>query len=323
MLLSIIVPVYNTAKYLEKCLDSIVNQTLKDIEIIVINDGSKDQSDKILEKYEKMYPEILRVIRQTNHGIGYTRNQGIQAAKGKYITFIDSDDAIEPEYCEKMCQKAEAEQLDFTVCDYYEVYEATGEQKYWKVTSFDVTNLKESPRLLFDINISPWNKIYKTELLRQHDIRFPEKVKYEDTIFVLKYMAVSQRIGKVDEPLVDYLIREGSETTMMDKRVFDIFYVLEEVCSFLKSMDYYANIKEYLEWFCVNRISVYNIQQRFQREWKDAEKFIEEGFQYLEKNFPGWRKNRLYLQNNGFSKRVLKSNKLVMKLFVKITGKAK
>lgn len=172
VLLSFIVPVYNTEKYLEKCLNSILNQTCKDFEVIVINDGSKDDSDKILKKYEEKYSEQLRVIRQENHGIGYTRNKGIELAAGKYITFIDSDDAIEPTYCEKLCGMAEKNNLDMVVCDYYEVYEMSGEKKYWEVVDFGVTDLKDTPKLLFEINSSPWNKIYRTELLKKMKLDF-------------------------------------------------------------------------------------------------------------------------------------------------------
>ena len=109
----------------------------------------------------------------------------------------------------------------------------------------------------------------------------------------------------------------------MNKNVFDIFRVLEEVCSFYANLSYYDTVKVYLEWFCINRITVYNIQQIYQTRKDDAMKFIESGFSYLSKRWPEWKKNRLYIQNNNLLKRILKGNKVVAKIFVKVVGKGK
>ena len=319
VLLSIVVPVYNTERYLKNCLDSILNQTMRGYEIIVINDGSKDHSEQILKEYEKQYPEIVKVVYQENHGIGYTRNVGIQHSRGKYITFIDSDDAIEPNYCEAMLKKAELNDYDMVVCDYYDVSEENGYKKRINIANFDDTNLVEAPNLLFDINSSPWNKIYKTELLRDYNIEFPENVKYEDVLFVLKFLTVAKRIGKVDNALVNYLIRTGSETKVMNNQVFDIFMIFSELKDYLEQQGKYELTKESFEWFCINRVTVYSIQQRYQKDWQSAKKFLEQGYNYLETAFPKWRKNKYYLESNSFLKRILKNLKSIMKIFVKLT----
>lgn len=323
MLLSIIVPVYNTEKYLRECLDSIIKQTCDSIEIILINDGSTDGSGMIMQEYKQKYPDLIRVINQENHGIGYTRNKGIGLANGKYITFIDSDDTIENDYCERMCEKAEAESLDMVVCDFYEVDEKSHEKKCIDLLHFEKTDIKHSPELIFEINSSPWNKVYRTELVKESGVRFPEELKYEDAVYLLKFMGICNSIGKVDKPLVNYLIRVGSQTTSMNKKVFDIFQVLEEICSFYSNLSYYDATKVYLEWFCINRITVYNIQQIYQKRKDDGMKFIEAGFAYLSKRWPEWKKNRLYIQNNCFLKRILKGHKSVAKIFVKVIGKGK
>lgn len=323
MLLSIIVPVYNTEKYLRECLDSIIRQTCDSIEIILINDGSTDGSGMIMQEYKQKYPDLIRVINQENHGIGYTRNKGIELANGKYITFIDSDDTIENDYCERMCEKAEAESLDMVVCDFYEVDEKSHEKKCIDLLHFEKTDIKHAPELIFEINSSPWNKVYRTELVKESGVRFPEELKYEDVVYLLKFMGICNAIGKVDKPLVNYLIRVGSQTTSMNKKVFDIFQVLEEICSFYSNLSYYDTTKVYLEWFCINRITVYNIQQIYQKRKDDGMKFIEAGFAYLSKRWPEWKKNRLYIQNNCFLKRILKGHKSVAKMFVKVIGKGK
>ena len=319
--LSIVVPVYNTEKYLNKCLDSILAQSIDNYEVIVINDGSKDSSEQILKEYEARYPDIIKVIHQENHGIGYTRNVGIRNSKGKYITFIDSDDAILPNYCEALLKKAEESNLDMVVCDYYDVSEKTGHKTRVPISNFDDTNIEKSPNLLFDINSSPWNKIYRTELLRKYNIFVPENVKYEDVLFVLKVLSVARQVGKVEEALVDYLIRDGSETKVMNKRVFDIFIIFSELKQYFEDHGMFGVLKECFEWFCINRVTVYSIQQRYQKDWKDAKLFIERGYSYLEEFFPDWRKNKYYLQSNSILKRMLKNYKWVMYIFVKLTRK--
>ena len=119
---SIIIPVYNVEKYLKKCLDSVVNQTLKDIEIIVVNDGSPDNSQKIIDEYAKKYSQIASYTKE-NGGLSDARNYGIKKSKGKYLAFIDSDDFIDHDMIKKMYNKAVKENLDIVVCNSVEVYE--------------------------------------------------------------------------------------------------------------------------------------------------------------------------------------------------------
>lgn len=119
--ISVIVPVYNTEKYIKKCIRSIIEQTLKEIEIIIVNDGSKDKSLEIIKDLMKQDRRI-KLINKENEGVSSARNSGIKMAKGKYIQFIDSDDWIEKEFLEKMYDFAEKENVDIVVSDYYEDY---------------------------------------------------------------------------------------------------------------------------------------------------------------------------------------------------------
>ena len=120
---SIIVPVYNVEKYLDKCLKSLVNQTLKDIEIIVVNDGTKDNSQKIVDKYVKKYPKLVKSYIKENGGLSSARNYGLKYVNGEFISFIDSDDWVRKDMFEKMYQKAKKEDLDIVICDSINVYE--------------------------------------------------------------------------------------------------------------------------------------------------------------------------------------------------------
>ena len=122
---SLLIAVYNTETYLERCLDSLLNQSLANIEIVAVNDGSTDQSPAILETYQKR-DERIRVIHQQNRGLGAVRNKGIEAARGEFIAFIDADDWVEPDYCLRMYEKAKADQADLVICEYAAEFADTG-----------------------------------------------------------------------------------------------------------------------------------------------------------------------------------------------------
>ena len=176
--ISIIVPIYNAEKYLNKCIDSLINQTKKELEFILVNDGSTDDTEKIIKSYKD---ERIKYFKNKNQGIGKTRNFGIEKSTGKYIMFLDSDDYLEEDACEKLFQKASKDKLDLVICDYYKLYENNKKEDV-KLLSFKNTSLKETPNLLTDVNLAPWNKIYKRELITKNKIKFVEDLKYEDGI---------------------------------------------------------------------------------------------------------------------------------------------
>ena len=169
---SVIVPVYNTYKYLRRCLDSLVNQTLDDIEIIVVNDCSTDESKKILDEYELKYDNVLVLHNKTNKGIGYNRNLGIKKASGKYISFIDSDDFVDETMYDKMYKKAKEDDLDLVVCKFHKMLEKDDDlieiEPDFKIPYFENTNLKDNPNLLLNVNLAPWNKIYRSDLIKNN-----------------------------------------------------------------------------------------------------------------------------------------------------------
>ena len=257
---SVIVPVYNTENYLKKCLDSLVNQTLKDIEIIVINDCSTDNSKKILEKYQEKYKNIKLINNPKNKGIGYNRNLGIEKAKGEYISFVDSDDYVELNMLDVMYNRAKEEDLDIVMCNYHKMLEkddgTTVEiPSKHQIPFFNTTALIDRPQLLLDVELAPWNKVFKKELIS--DIRFPEDIKYEDTVFVLKAMTKAKKMGLVDEKFNYYLVRNTSETGVMDKRVFDILTVTKMIVEELRSKDYYSVIENYVEAMTIRNLFRY------------------------------------------------------------------
>ncbi len=314
---SVIVPIYNVENYLARCLTSLVNQTLKEIEIIAIDDGSTDSSGKILDDFQEKYPQI-RAYHHNNAGISATRNYGIALAEGEYLAFVDSDDSIALDFCMNMVNALETQDADIVVCDFYEVSESNQEKKMIRLPHFELCTVYEKPHLLFDINTSPWNKLYRKAFLIEHNITFPLKLKYEDAVFLHLILAAHAKIAKVDLPMVYYMVREGSETTIVKKSVFDIFQILDIIRDAYQndSKNEYAKVHSYLEYFVVNRITVYHLQQIYQEDHKSVMQFIDCGFEYLAKHFLDWRKNPHFNQSNHLLKRILKKNKWVTKTLV-------
>ena len=317
---SVIVPVYDTEKYLKKCLDSLVNQTLKEIEIIVINDCSPDNSKEILKEYEKKYNNIKVFHNKTNKGIGYNRNFGIEKATGEYIGFVDSDDYVDVTMYEKLYNKAKKDGLELVICNFYKMLEK--EDSLEEITPDFIieeqknTTLEKTPSLLSKVNLAPWNKLYKRSLLG-NDVRFPEKLKYEDAIVVIKALARSKKIGFIKDKLNYYLVRNKSETTVMDKRVFDILEITKQIIEELKSQAYYENIIEEVEAWVTRNLFRYTLQQKYQRDSNLKNKFIDEVFSYLNTNFPNWKKNKIW-NKRSILKRIIESNKLLTKLYCKL-----
>ena len=307
--ISIIVPVYNTEKYLERCLTSLIEQTKKEIEIIIINDGSTDNSEKIIKKYKD---SRIKYIKNVNQGIGATRNEGIEKAQGKYIMFVDSDDYIEQDTCEVLFTKAEKDNLDMVICDFYRECE-NGEKKEERILDFENTTIKETPELLYKINLSPWNKLYSTKMIKDNNILFEEELKYEDTPFVFISMDKSKQIGKVNKCLNHYIIHSNSETTIRDERCFDIFEIIRIVRDYFDNKEY---AKESLNRWIVWIVTNFTIQQRNQEDKKLAMKFIDHSHDFLSVVVPDYKNNKYY-EGRGI-KRVIEKSRILTKIYVRL-----
>lgn len=244
--ISIIVPVYNASRFLLKCLDSLVNQTFKDIEIILIDDASTDSSSIIMEEYEKKYSMIRCIYLEKNIGQGEARNKGIEIAQGKYIMFVDSDDWIDTTMCEKLYDKALEEDYDIVGCDYYRVNESDEEEKryslYFKQQEGRLDKSKRAS-LLFMFSI-PWCKLIKKDMLVTNRLYFPPRIKYEDFAVVPLYFMYAKNMGIVDEALYSYFIREDS--TSLKKNADHHGDVIESAAILFKEL-LNRGFKEYRE----------------------------------------------------------------------------
>ena len=304
--ISIIVPIYNASKYLNKCLDSLVNQTKKELEFILINDGSTDDSESIIKSYSDTR---IKYFKRSNHGIGETRNFGIKKASGKYIMFLDSDDYLEENACEVLYKKIDKEMLDLVVCDFYRV--VNDSKIIEKIASFKNTSLKDNPNLLLNVNLAPWNKIYRSDLIKNNNIKFIEDLKYEDAPFVVLSLLKSKKIGKVDKTLVYYTIHEKSETTVRDERIFDIIKIVDIIRSYFK--DYFWS-REVIDTLTIKILVNYNIQGRNIKDKDMRNKFIDETFFYLEKNIPNYKSN-IYFKERSMLKSFIEKSKVLSKLY--------
>ncbi len=292
---SVIVPVYNTSKYIRRCLDALVGQTLENIEILLINDGSTDDSPLIMQDYQKRYPEKIIIINKENGGQATARNLGIAKATGEYIGFADSDDYVDKTLFEKLYKKAKETDADYVDCDYHCMYESTGGVKEIG-TRGTIKAHKSNRDMMLDPQVSPWNKLYKREILTRDGMWFPEGVIYEDTAFFMKTVLNIKKTAFVDEKLVYYCVRENSTMTAnKSRKVADIFIVLKDIIDYYSKHNGAEAFSEELEYFCVKIAFCSNIT-RIGRipDAKLRKELIGETFEFVNREFPNYRSNRYF-----------------------------
>lgn len=303
---SVIVPVYNAQKYLKKCAESLVHQTLEDIEIIFVNDGSTDQSLEMLEEYKKLYPEKVVVYSKENGGQASARNLGIKNSHGEYIGFVDADDYVDLHMFEDMYYKAKQEDSDYVECQYH--YLAVDENgKENEIPQYGHVRAYQSKREMFiDPLVSPWNKLYRASVLKDNDCLFTEGVIYEDTAFYIKVIPYLKRWSYLPEPYVYHYLWPGS--TMNDKkyiRVGNIFIVLQDVIHFYKENNLYEDFQSELEYFCVKILLCSSLKRIAQINDKRLRNdFVRQTGQFVKREFSNYRRN-CYLKK-GFTSLYMK-----------------
>ena len=221
--ISVIIPVYNVEKYLEKCLDSVINQTFKDIEIICVNDGSKDKSEEILKRYSTLDSRI-RIINQQNQGLSAARNTGIEHAEGEYISFIDSDDYIDDTLYETLINHLPVDMICFNAQAFGNVHI---DNKLNKNLICRQNGLqKVTDKLIFKTNVYAWNKLFKTEIIKKYDIKFPAGLYFEDFVFLWDYMTHIKNAYYLCDNKKYYFYRQRSSSIMnncSDKSIHHLY----------------------------------------------------------------------------------------------------
>ena len=238
--LSIIVPVYNVEKYLPKCLESLIKQTLKDIEIICVNDGSMDNSLAILKEFASKDSRI-RIIDNQHQGVAKTRNTGIEQSTGEYIGFVDSDDYIDIDFFEKLYNSATKSNSDIAIAsilkhkNFFNIYNAKYTKEETAITIQDKIKLCEDKKHFF---FYAWNKIYHSGFIKENNIKFSEGQIYEDVMFAIKALYYSNKIISVYGTKYHYIEHENSLTKYKDKtgeKEHDLIKAYSELQEFCNS----------------------------------------------------------------------------------------
>ncbi len=249
-LVSVIVPVYKVEKYLGECVTSIRKQTYGNLEIILVDDGSPDQCGRMCDQYAQEDDRIL-VIHKNNGGLGDARNVGAEAATGKYVLFVDSDDRIQEELIQKTVQNAEEKDADVVIFDYAGVRpgETEGELFSFSLPSGQVISAETVPGLLI-CSCSAVNKLYRRSFWEKYHFQFPKGRYYEDLGTIPKVMALAGRVVYRKEVLYYYTMRDGSIMHSSDfvRNYRDRTWALDHVILFYRKQGLYERYKKELEY---------------------------------------------------------------------------
>ena len=288
---SVIVPVYNAEDYIEKCLDSLINQSLKDIEIIVVDDGSTDDTYKVVSKYK----EKIKLIKQKNGGVASARNKGLSVAEGEYIAFVDSDDWVELDMFSKLYNKAIENDYDAVECNFKYVDD---NEEWHGVIDVDTDVVSIDDKKKYFIKMFPviWNKIYKRDKIK--NIKFKDGVWAEDVEFLYRVIPNIDTIGKINEELYYYYQREKSESRLFDKRVYNYIDNFNGIIDYYKKNKIYDLYKNELEYCYVRYIYATFIKRAASFKDKDDYRIaVETAIKNVKEKFPGYRKNKYFYQS--------------------------
>lgn len=261
--ISIIIPFYNVEKYIEECIKSVVNQTLKDIEIIFVNDGSTDGSIDIVNKYAKNDSRIKVLSLKERHGQGFARNRAIDIATGDYIGFVDSDDYVEVDMFEKLYVSAIQDDTDITMCLAKEYDDTTGEfieSDYYSLKLFeqykeDVFSAEATKDTILDMNVALWNKLYKHSYLSFINEKFPEGFIFEDLPFFFGTYLPAKRVKILWECLYIYRInRKTSTMNQFGNKMLDRLPMVALTYEKLKKCSFFNDIKKEVQGWIINDI---------------------------------------------------------------------
>lgn len=298
---SVIIPVYNVEKYLKRCVNSVINQTEKNIEIILVDDGSTDSSGNLCDELEIKY-ENIKAYHKENGGLGSARNYGFSKSNGEYILFLDSDDFIEKNAVEKMMNFSE---YDIVCCGFDRVDEETKKVYSKEMISMSFDELEINDDTIMEaafLSPSGWGKLFKREVIEE--IKFSENKKaIEDTLFYLEVIPRTKKIKYIKEILFHYMVRENSLIMSITEEKADLFEenLVEIKNKYIKNgySEKYFNFLE-LVVFIHNCISIPS--RLFNNKEVNMKKRIKHIKMYMNCNFKNWRKIKIEIKKNYFKK---------------------
>ncbi len=295
MKLSIIITVYNREKYIARCIESVLNQNLDDYEVIIINDGSTDNSHNIIKQYADKYKDRIKYIKKENGGVSSARNEGIKQANGEYITYIDSDDYAEQNCYKEIYELAKKNNYDIVMYDAKKVFA-------------DRTEYMEALEGIYQGKITkkeyilsmpcPWNKLIKKEIIQKADFCFPEKILYEDYAMIPTLVNVANNIFYYKKQVINYYMSE--ESIMRDngfkEKYLDIFKA-SEILKENIDMSIYKEELEFIYWenLLVNFSLLFYKYNKFE--------YIDRIADIMQKEFPHWKKNK-YIKKQSIKKKI-------------------
>ena len=295
---SIVIPVYNMEKHLEQCIDSILNQSLEDIEIICVDDGSTDKSSNILEKYSKR-DDRIKIIFQKNKGQGAARNKGLENVKGEYVSFIDSDDWVDKNMLKDLYNNAHFNNTDITMCQVCTFDDVTEKfdynSPYFSLDCFSkefdnkIFTHEDTKDFFLSFTVTAWNKIYKKDFLDEIGINFPELI-FEDSLFFVDTYLRAKRISLVKKFLYFYRINKKDSTIgVAGKEHFDLIKISNLIMESLVSSGNYETYKK--------RAKNWNIEAFNLRYSRITEIYKNDFFNLIKENLSKWDKDSINCLN--------------------------
>ncbi len=282
MKVSVIIPIYNTKEYIRQCLDSILEQTLQEIEIIVVDDGSTDGTTDIIKEYENKYPQKIKAFYKPNGGQAEARNLALQHAVGEYLGFVDSDDWIDKEMYEEMYNKAKADNADIVICDTTDHYPTR--DVYHHASQFEDK---------FSVTPSACNKIFRREFVG--DINFPVGLWYEDFEFTTKNLMLTERISTIPKSFYHCHCREVS--TMFNnnsEKNLNMLTVFNNLIEFVNEHNLQEKYAETLEYLHIDHILISTINRLEQHNTKNKKRIINAMRSVVKERYPDFYKHEVF-----------------------------
>lgn len=304
--ISIIVPCYKVEKYLPRCLDSLVNQTLEDIEIICINDGSPDHCIDILKDYKEKYGDKIVIIDKQNEGVWRGRKDGVKIATGEYIGFVDSDDYVSLDFAEKLYTAAKKNNADISVCGFERVDMDTEEVYTREMCQRNniTVDIRKNPEVILSLNAAPWNKLYRAELVKKmEDLPHPPKC-LDDMMFLCLIYINAGKVSFISDSLVYYMIRSDSiVSTIKEEHIDSTYRAMREVRAiYEKDNPKMLPILDSMAFLHLGISLMFRVSYDTNCNFR---KVVRRNTAFLDKYFPYWRKSKYiklsYMMKNGFS----------------------
>lgn len=284
---SIVVPFYNVEDYIEKCLDTLKKQILKEIEIILVDDGSKDGSSKIAKKFAKEDKRFI-YFKKKNGGLSDARNYGMKYARGEYLAFLDSDDYVDLDMYEKMYLLAKEKDADVVETDF--IWE------YPNKSIIDISKVTSMSRIIVDIRVVAWNKLYRRSLIEELGVTFSKGLRYEDVDWCYKIIPYVEKVYSVHDTYVHYIQRPNSIANTQNARVREIYQILENAIKYYEEKKIIGRYKNQLEYSVMRIVFGSSFLRAIQiPDKKLRREILDEGYNFVESYFPNWKKN-MYLQ---------------------------